>query len=276
LFNLVIPSALSLTRRHTSEPAIIQLRAFNCTIVDVDVACDPSTETLCPIDRIVTVKGLATVRGRDPSTGRFWVETDDAYALNLGVVLLSGDWFLVRRCGPFFMTNGRKVNVNHLKQYHAIPGDVVSYDFREFLIVGELDQEQKYILKEIANGQTVIVEIGEPSLEIVARGEFPSERVCEDLTGQQFMIRTDLNDFRGTGMKPGDVLEFNLPDGKRKGKVIGSAMNEIWVQFDGNLGASCLRMPYSARSSSRVVERLTASIATWGADEYRNGGCKKV
>jgi hypothetical protein len=256
----VSPSGLSLRRRDSHERAVVQFRAFNRRIVDVDVACDPVGESLCPFDRIVTVKGLATVRGRDPTSGRFWIETDDAVALNLGVVLLSGDWILVSRTGPLFVTEGRKVNVDHFRECQAVPGDVVEYEKAECLIVGEDRNEGKFILKDIENGKTVIAAVSDPAIVIVSRAGFPSQRQYVDLHRKCLILHTDLTQFRGLGMKPGDVLEFNLPEGPRKGKVIGFAFNEVWVHFERAEGASCLHVPYAARSSSKVVKWLRPPI----------------
>jgi hypothetical protein len=264
---LVPPSALALRRRHAPEAAIIQLRAFNGAVVDVDVACDPARDALCPFDRVVTVKGLATVRGRDPASGRFWVETDDAYALNLGVLLLSGDFLLVRRTGPPFETGGRSVNMDRLTQCHVIPGDVILRDRREYIVIGERRDAKEYILRGLVDGAGAAMPVADADAEIVARSGFPSERQCTNVNGQRFPVRTDLAMFRGAGMKPGDVLDFALPEGARRGTVIGAAFGEIWVHFEGEEGAHCLQRPYGARASSSGCHRLTASLTTCTAGE---------
>jgi hypothetical protein len=234
---MTLPISVSLRRRHGVDPVFVKLRAINRTLVDANVSCDGSDE-LWPFDRIITVKGLATVYGRDRS-GRIWIQTDDALVLNLGVCLLSGKWSLLRRLGPEF---------EPVDAFRMIPGDIVRHGNRDFVVASDSS------LWDVQTGVSeTVADEAEP--EIVSRALFPSGR---KYGGHVF--RTDVEAFRGFGVKAGDAIEITAKEGMQTGTVIGIASHELWVHFEGDEGPACLEFPYRIREAGKVVRRLTVAF----------------
>jgi hypothetical protein len=207
---LVLPTACELIARDSDQPAVKTVIAFNGTPVKVRVSFTPD-DPLRPGDRIATQKGAATVVGKS-DTG-WWIQTDSAKRLNVGLLDYNGPFRLIRRLW----------DLKGLGTLYA--GDIVTDGSRNHLLTfttGKFEIE--------ADGQRRPVRDG---LKLVARPDIPGTTV-RDLRGSAIRLSVNTADFQGLRVFPGDEVECD------KGKFTVSGMFEGHVLFQGEDGANCV------------------------------------
>ena len=230
-----LPNNLKLVRRDSSycqTPAIIQHLAFNGSVVDIDVSFNQN-DYLIPLDRIITSKGFATCIGKSNSNEPgYWILTDDAFVLNLGVVFLHdiSTTALIRRLSENFDTcNDFIISYSPYDKLDVYPGDIIckTNDKNErinYLIIG-LDLEMNpvcFSLKDKCIMQNIIGKNETPV--IIYRAGIDASCTIKDSTNFVFLLKSSLEHFQGLGIKPGDKVEFE--DGE-KAIVLGRMKESI-------------------------------------------------
>ena len=233
-----LPCNLSVAGRESAESVIVTMKGFDETFVDVDVAY-LSSDKFQPLDRVATTGGLATVMGKDTKSGLYFIQTDDATALNAGVILLEDPEFalVVRRLSN--LENGDSDSV--------MLGDYVRIGDRDLLIVGKKADE--WLLRDIKTGNSETLPAS-AKIEITLREGFPCFVRPE--------ISATVSDFRGFGLKPGDRFDF---DEQRRAVVVGRRNEHVILKIDGQEGLKACRASYFFDGGWQNIERLTVDTS---------------
>ncbi|KAH0794076.1 RCC1 repeat-containing protein [Histomonas meleagridis] len=218
-------NSLLLLRRESEEKTIVSIQAFNTDVVDVLVNYQIDDE-YWPTDRVITSKGIATIIGKDVNGDGYWVQTDDALRLNFGAVLTNQkEMKIIRRIG-----GNKQFSVAKITKF--IPGDIISYDNKFFLVnyykddSGELSIQNK-------EEKVTLNDDDQKRCQIISRKGLNVKKPF--MTKMNVSLETDVNIdlFRGMRVLPGDVVE--TPNGLAT--VIGIAGSDIWLQPQGESGA---------------------------------------
>lgn len=234
------PTSIFLLRSYQTEKITVAHKAFNGKVVDVIVNCSKN-DIFIPYDRVLTKKGFATVIGRScDDENAYWLLTDSAYKLNAGVVLCKdmSSVILVRRmCAPSIPND--KVVENSIEDFQNtkfLPGDVVLYDHKYFVILGR-NKDKKLVLlnKEgsIALDENEAISNG---LDIILRADLPCQRLFHSRHNFKLFFEVDSIKFRGLRVLPGDRIQTTTGNAT----VIGYKANDIWIKYDESVGAGTI------------------------------------
>jgi predicted RNA-binding protein len=175
------PTQFSLVRR-CGEVTIVPKRAYDGSIVDVDVGVQPEQERL-PGDRVAFEGGFGTVVGN--SDKGLVVQTDDAKRVNRGVSLVSGPTRLLRRI---------EAGMKKVKGFLA--GDIVTRA-DAFYVVGlsgsDLESVEGRVMGEVDDETTLVL-----------RADWPTEGAR--VVGRKMAMTLSDSAFHGLRVLPGDVV----------------------------------------------------------------------
>ena len=179
--------------------------------------------------------------GKDTKSGLYFIQTDDATALNAGVILLEDPEFalVVRRLSN--LENGDIDSV--------MLGDYIRIGDRDLLVVGKKADE--WLLRDIKTGssETLPVQLS-TKIEITLREGFPCFVRPE--------ISATVSDFRGFGLKPGDRFDF---DEQRRAVVVGRRNEHVILKIDGQEGLKACCASYFFDGGWQNIERLTVDTS---------------
>lgn len=232
-----LPCNLSVAGRESAESVIVTMKGFDETFVDVDVSYSNS-DKFQPLDRVATTCGVATVMGKDTKSGLYFIQTDDATALNAGVILLEDPELavVVRRLS----------NVEH---EDVMLGDYIRVGDRDLLVVGKTADE--WLLRDIKTGNSETLPIhASTKIEIILREGFPCFVRPE--------ISATLSDFRGFGLKPGDRFDF---DEQRRAVVVGRRNEHVILKIDGEEELKACCASYFFEGGWQNIDRLTVDTS---------------
>lgn len=240
-YEIVLPNSLQLVRREnldSEELTIVEMKSFNGKIVEVDVGFNESIDKLIPLDRILTKKGFATVVGKevcDSGQKGFWIQTDDAFVLNLGINLMKASLNQVKLLRRFSENEKREndliVSFSPFNNFDVsiYSGDVVIKNNKIMLVVGLND-----------HSNPVFCELKDDMLHEIHQNIFENENEIKVIyragisTSLNFMIKNrmsiaahvDVDHFQGIGFKAGDII--STPHGESI--VIGILNDKIFVK----------------------------------------------
>ena len=234
------PTSISLLRSCQTEKIIITHQAFNGKIVDVAVNCSKNDKFI-PYDRVLTKKGFATVIGRSvDDENSFWLLTDNAYKLNAGVVLCKdmSSVILVRRIAAPSLPNDKVIenSVDDFQSTKFLPGDVVLYDHKYFVILGRNKDKQIVLLNK--EGTVTVSETDALSngLDIILRADLPCQRLFHSRHNFELFFEVDSIKFKGLRVFPGDRIQTSTG----LATVIGYKANDVWIKYDDAAGAGTI------------------------------------
>lgn len=257
---MVIPSNVVIRRRLSSDPVLTPVQNLTGDVMDVDVSYT-TDDALWPLDRIVTVKGTATVVGK--TDAGLWILTDDAYVRQLGVVVLDGPHVLLRRDGASCTIDGRKISIDASSANNVMPGDYVDYKGRMYVNTGLEGRAFRGMvcLRDVETGELLKVSRREMHMmNVLMRAGFPA--TIEYMTTNEAPVKmsTNLADFEGIGVKPGDVVTVKEHG---KGRVVGIYNGNVWLHFESDCGATYLSDEFFSTGSWSHIERLVVDVSKW-------------
>lgn len=237
----VNPTSVSLLRTYRTEEVIVSHKSFNRKIVDVAVNCSKEDKFI-PYDRILTKKGFATVIGRsvDPNNQGYWLLTDTAYKLNAGLVICKNmsDVIIVRRIGSPSIPSDKVIenSVDDFKASKFLPGDVVSYDHKYYVILGR-NKDKQFVLRN-KDGEVSIKEDEALSngMNVIFRADIPCQRLFHSRHNFELFFEVDSIKFKGFRVFPGDRIQTSTGIAT----VVGYKANDIWIKYDDSIGAGTI------------------------------------
>jgi len=210
--------SLTLIRRLSKEDVIVNKLSFSNKVIPVLVNFTMK-DSYYPYDRILTDKGLATVIGKNITKDGYWIQTDDALKLNLGLVETKNTKYkIIRRIGY----NEEFSIINYGDKFY--PGDIVEYNMKFYIV--KLFPSPNIIIFNSNEELELNLGLG---LEIncISRSGFPFKRECFSINHILVPLDLQIEHFRGMRVLPGDII--STPNGKYC--VMGLMNSEsIWVK----------------------------------------------